>query len=145
MNAFKALGDFDGRSSVKTWLHRITVNAALMKLRKMDAVAESPIDQLLPEFDQYNCRIEPHWQRLMSLEQAVDNDNLREAISEAISRLPESYRVVLQLRDVEGYSTAEVADALEISVSNVKVRLHRARAAMKKLLEPILRDEDFER
>jgi RNA polymerase sigma-70 factor (ECF subfamily) len=58
-----------------------------------------------------------------------------------ISKLPDLFRIVLLLRDIEGYNTGEVAKLLDISESNVKVRLHRARAALKKLLEPILSGE----
>ena len=56
--------------------------------------------------------------------------------------MPDSYRIVLQLRDIEGYDTGETAELLETSESNVKVRLHRARAALKKILEPVLRREE---
>ena len=71
----------------------------------------------------------------------LENEDLRAQVNEGIDALPDAYRIVLQLRDVEGYDTGEVADLLEISNANVKVRLHRARAALKKLLEPILRGE----
>ena len=74
-------------------------------------------------------------------EEMMESEDARRHVYEAIDELPESYRAVLQLRDIEEYSTSEVAKLLEISESNVKVRLHRARAALKKLLEPILRKE----
>ena len=72
----------------------------------------------------------------------MERDDLRRQVYETIGALPDSYRVVLQLRDIEEYDTREVAMLLEISESNVKVRLHRARAALKKLLEPVLRAEE---
>ena len=59
-----------------------------------------------------------------------------------MSELPESYRVILQLRDIEEMSTREVAEGLGLTEANVKVRLHRARSALKKLLEPVLKGED---
>ncbi|MDX2424718.1 MAG: sigma-70 family RNA polymerase sigma factor, partial [Cycloclasticus sp.] len=64
--AFRNYDKFEKRSSLKTWLHRITVNAALMKLRKIKRLNEQTIDDLLPEFDQYECRIETLWGNLTS-------------------------------------------------------------------------------
>jgi RNA polymerase sigma-70 factor (ECF subfamily) len=143
ISAFKGLEKFEWRSSLKTWLHRITVNAALTKLRQSKRRAEQSIDADLPEFDQYNCRIEMPWQYLASLEEVIQKEDLRKTVNVCIDSLPDSYRIVLQLRDIEGYDTREVAEQLEISEANVKVRLHRARAALKKQLEPILRGEMF--
>ena len=138
---FRGLDDFEGRSTLKTWLHRITVNACLSKLRQLKRLAEHPIDEYLPEFDRYDCRIEAPWTYLADVEEVMQSENLRAQISTNIDALPDSYRVVLQLRDIEGYDTGEAAALLQISEANVKVRLHRARAALKKLLEPILRGE----
>ena len=143
ISAFRALDKFEGRSSLKTWLHRITVNAALTKLRQSKRRAEHSIDEDQPEFDQYECRVEAPWHSLASLEDVMEKDDLRAQVNQAIENLPDSYRIVLQLRDIEGYDTREVAEQLEVSEANVKVRLHRARAALKKRLEPILRGEVF--
>ena len=139
--AFRGLDKFEGRSSLKTWLHRITVNASITQLRKRKRQAEQPIDELQPEFDRYDCRIEAPWTHLTPLHEVLENEDLRARVNTGIDALSDSYRIVLQLRDVEGYDTGEVAKLLEISDANVKVRLHRARAALKKLLEPILRGE----
>ena len=141
ISAFKGLDKFEGRSSLKTWLHRITINAALTKLRQAKRRAEHSIDEDQPEFDQYACRIEAPWHYLASLEDVIENDDLRKCVNDNINALPDKYRIVLHLRDIEGYDTREVAEQLEISAANVKVRLHRARAALKKQLEPILRGE----
>ena len=141
MAAFRGLDNFEGRSTLKTWLHRITVNATLTKLRQLKRLAEKPIDEYLPEFDRHDCRIEAPWTNLTPLQDVLEDDDLRATVRETIDALPESYRIVIQLRDIEGYDTNEVAELLEISAANVKVRLHRARAAIKKLLEPVLRGE----
>jgi RNA polymerase sigma-70 factor (ECF subfamily) len=141
VSVFRGIAAFEGRSSLKTWLHRITVNASLTQLRKIKRRAEQPIDELYPEFDRYECRIEEPWRHLTSLQEILENEELRSRVNDGIGALPDSYRIVLQLRDVEGYDTGEVAALLEISDANVKVRLHRARAALKKLLEPVLRGE----
>ncbi len=141
MAAFRGLANFEGRSSLKTWLHRITVNAALDILRQVKRRAEQPIDEHLPEFDSYECRIEAPWAHMASVDEILESEDLHDRVHKAIGELPDGYRNVLQLRDVEGYNTSEVAELLGISETNVKVRLHRARAVLKKLLEPILRRE----
>ncbi len=143
ISAFQGFKKFENRSSLKTWLHRITINAALMKLRKLKRLAEQSIDEYLPEFDKSECRLEPEWNYLASADNIVANEESQARVHTAINALPDDYRIVLLLRDIEGYSTGEVAQRLGISESNVKVRLHRARAALKKLIEPLLRDEAY--
>jgi len=139
INIFKGLPDFDARSTLKTWMHRIVVNQALMELRKKRRRQESSIDDLLPRFDGNGCRIEEQ-PRLQQEAQTPENLMLTSDESNTVLRcigeLPESYRIVLMLRDIEELSTSETAQATGLSETNVKVRLHRARAALKKLLDP---------
>jgi len=144
VKAYEGSAGFEGRSNLESWLHRITVNTALSKLRQLKRLAEQPIDENLPEFDRFDCRIELPWSRLASVEEVMESDDTRRRVYETIGELPDSYRVVLWLRDIEEYDTSEVATLLGISKSNVKVRLHRARAALKKLLEPVLRAEELQ-
>jgi RNA polymerase sigma-70 factor (ECF subfamily) len=139
INAFAGLAKFEGRSSLKTWLHRITVNSALAKVRQQQRANEQSLDQYQPEFDTQGCRIEPVWPCMTSMQEALESDELQARVREQIDSLPTVSRIILQLRDIEGYSGNEVASILDISQSNVRVRLHRARAALKKLLEPALR------
>jgi RNA polymerase sigma-70 factor (ECF subfamily) len=141
ISAFGGLQDFEGRSSLKTWLHRITVNAALGKLRQLKRQSEQSMDEYLPEFDRHDCRIEPAWPHLVSSQEILESENLRGLVHKKIGELGDNYRIILQLRDIEGYNTSEVAAVTGISESNVRIRLHRARAALKTLLEPILRGE----
>ena len=141
--AFKGLAKFEGRSSLKTWLHRITVNTALTKLRQINRRAEQSIDSFDPEFDQAGCRIEPDWAYLTPLEDVFKSEDLKRKVHDAINNLPDSYRIVLLLRDIEGYNTVETSELTGISEANVKVRLHRARSALKNQLDPILRGEDY--
>ncbi len=141
INALAKIGSFEGRSSLKTWLHRITVNQALMKLRARRNVTDMPIDDWLPSFDENACRIEGPWTSLATPDEIVDRKDRRELVHRMIDRLPEGYRMVVKLRDIEELSTREVADGLGISEANVKVRLHRGRSALKKLLEPVLKGE----
>ncbi len=141
LKAFQKIGTFEGRSSLTTWLHRITVNEALMRLRVQKRLDERPIDELMPEFDANACRIEAPWPHVATAEEILQRESLRALVTSKIHELPDSYRIVLLLRDIEELDTAEVAELLEISPGNVKVRLHRARSALKKLLEPALRGE----
>ena len=141
ISAFRNIESFEGRSSIRSWLRRITINVALMKLRSMKRRDERSIDELLPEFNENQCRIEAPWTHIATPEEIVENADIRAWVRARIEELPENYRVVLILRDYEELSTLEVAEQLEISEQAVRVRLHRARSALKKLLEPALRGE----
>ena len=140
-NAFRRLDTFAGKSSLKTWLHRIVVNQALVKLRQRGRANEVQIDQWMPEFDENACRIEQRWPQIQTPEELLERQDNRAFILAQIDQLPESYRIVLQLRDIEELTTSEVAELTGLSETNVKVRLHRARSALKKLIEPLLRGE----
>lgn len=142
LNAFQKIDTFEARSTLKSWLHRIVVNAALMKLRTRRRANEQPIDTLLPEFDRNDCRIEARWNRLETPVDILQRSQVRELVLSKINELPEDYRIVLLLRDIEELSTREAAEILACSDGTVRVRLHRARAALKKLLEPMLRGEE---
>ncbi|MFP4125784.1 MAG: RNA polymerase sigma factor [Alphaproteobacteria bacterium] len=136
--AFKALDRFEGRSSLATWLHRITVNAALQALRRRGAKDEVAIEPWLPTFDEEGFLEGPTQLTAADAEELLARDDVRTEVRAAIDRLPRSYRNVLLLRDIEGLSMSEVAEMLEVSENNAKVRLHRARTALKKELEPLL-------
>lgn len=134
------IDQFEGRSHPKTWMHRIVVNEALMILRKKKRANEQSIDHLLPSFDARGMRVPvPHVTGETS-ESVLRSKQTVSIVRELISELPDAYRVVLQLRDIEEMTTAEVSDFLEITEANVKVRLHRARTALKSLLEPMFYD-----
>jgi RNA polymerase sigma-70 factor (ECF subfamily) len=136
LSAFRALDGFEGTAKLSTWLHRIVVNACLMKLRSRRRRPESSIEELLPRFLEDGHRADPTgpWQE--TAETALDRKQTRERVRAAIDRLPDGYREVLLLRDVEGLDTREAAEALDISEGNAKVRLHRARQALRTLLDP---------
>lgn len=142
ISVFQKIGGFEARASLKTWLHRIVVNQALMKLRTRRNKKETPIDELLPVFDDNACRLEATWQTLATPDEIFEREDRRSLVRAKIGELPESYRVVLQLRDIEELTTREVAEGLGLTEANVKVRLHRARSALKKLLEPVLRGDE---
>ncbi len=138
---FLNLEKFEGRSALRTWMHRIVVNEALMVLRKIKRQNEHSIDDLLPVFDGSGCRVEFDAAECPTPETLLSRRQTHDHIRSAIMSLPEKYRTVLCLRDIEGLSTTETSAALEISEANVKIRLHRARAALKKLLEPQIKEQ----
>lgn len=130
--AFRSLDGFDGRSSLATWLHRIVVNAALMKHRRDQARPEVAIEDLLPAFTESGR----HRDRPLPLEPVTSGSaHDRLALQQALSLLPEDFRHVLVLRDIEGYESKEIAATLGISDALVRQRLHRGRLALMRLLE----------
>lgn len=132
--AFKAIGKFEGKSRLGTWLHRIAINAALMKLRSRQSRPYQSIESLLPRFiaDGYHADPVDDWSE--RADTALERDETREFVRKAIQSLPEIYRTVLMLRDIEELDTQEAAKILKIDANAVKVRLHRARQALRTLL-----------
>lgn len=132
LSAFRAIDRFEGRSQLGTWLYRIANNTALMQLRKKEPATfslDSPLetdegDEIPRQFFDFCCLPE---RDLLS-------DEARAEMRAAIDALPESLRVVFVLRDIEGLSTRETADALGLSVPAVKTRLMRARLALRERL-----------
>ena len=139
LNAFKSLDRFEGNAKLSTWLHRIVVNAALMKLRTRKRKPEQSIDSMLPSFLEDGH----HEERFKSWDEPIDKimeraEN-RQLVRQQIDALPEGYRTVLVLRDIEGLDTEETAKVLGLSVNATKIRLHRARQALRTLLAPHFR------
>jgi RNA polymerase sigma-70 factor (ECF subfamily) len=136
VSAFRSIGTFEGAARLSTWLHRIAVNACLMKLRSRRRRPEDPIEPLLPQFleDGHHTTHTPEWRddALALMERREE----REFVRARIDDLPESYRTVLILRDIEELEPAATAAILGVSENLVKVRLHRARQALRALLEP---------
>jgi RNA polymerase sigma-70 factor (ECF subfamily) len=131
--AFRGLASFEGAARLSTWLHRIAVNSALMKLRSRRRRPEDPIEELLPRFAEDGHRVlEP--ERIPGTEEALDEARRRAAVRLCIDRLPEPHRSMVLLRDVEGLGTDEAARAMGISADAAKMRLHRARQALRTLL-----------
>jgi RNA polymerase sigma-70 factor (ECF subfamily) len=139
LSALRNIGGFEGRSRLKSWLHRIVMNAALTRVRSRRRRNELPIDDLLPRFDEHDCRIEAPWAAIATPDDILASRQKRDLVLACIQRLPENYRIVLLLRDIEELSTNEAAALLNTTAGAVKVRLHRARAALKQLLEPVLK------
>lgn len=134
LTVYRKLEQFEGKSSFSTWLYRVAVNASLMRLRSQDQPETVPIDEMehdLPSDDEDPIR--PPDSRLSSEESLGE-------IERAMDHLPEDFKTVLILRDIEDFSNEDVAEILEISVPAVKSRLHRARSFLRKRLENLYRD-----
>ncbi|HYK03823.1 MAG TPA: sigma-70 family RNA polymerase sigma factor [Thermoanaerobaculia bacterium] len=135
----RSVGGFQAGSKLATWLHRITVNAALMKLRAQGRrPEEESIEPLLPRFRADGHQIESSvpWR---GADAVLEEAELQLLVHEAVDQLPEAYRIVLLLRDIEELTPEETSDALGVPKNIVKVRLHRARQALRTLLDPHLR------
>ena len=134
--AFRGIARFEGGARLSTWLHRIVVNACLMKLRARGRRPEQPIEELLPCFYEDGHRIDPGPPWRSEEADPVEQRETATLVRGAIDRLPEIHRNVLLLRDIEGLDTEETARLLDVKVDTVKVRLHRARQALRALLAP---------
>jgi RNA polymerase sigma-70 factor (ECF subfamily) len=139
LNAFKSLDRFEGNAKLSTWLHRIAVNAALMKLRTRKRKPEQSIETMLPSFleDGHHEERFTSWDE--PVDKALERAETRDLVRKKIEELPDSYRTVLVLRDIEGLDTEEAAKMLGLSPNAAKIRLHRARQALRTLLAPHFR------
>lgn len=140
INIYRKLGTFDGNSKFSTWLYSVVTNNCLMKRRKrkMEEI-EEPLEILdTPETDRDGKFIRPvaRWEETPA--DILQGKELREVLNRAILSLPELYRAVFVLRDVEGKSTEETAEILKISDEAAKSRLRRARAFLREQLDPYL-------
>jgi RNA polymerase sigma-70 factor (ECF subfamily) len=133
--AFRSLDRFQGQAKLSTWLHRIAVNAALMKLRTRRRKREESLEPLLPTFKDDGH----HAERFAAWDDpavTIEREENKALVRRLINELPDAYRTVLLLRDIEGLDTEETAKLLETTANAVKVRLHRARQALRTLLAP---------
>ena len=136
--AFRNLDGFAGHAAVPTWLHRITVNAALMRLRSRRSRPEESLDELLPQFEPDGRHKARPQSGAAPQDEQLCREETRRLVRQAIDRLPEAYRTVVLLRDIGELDTAEAAELLGVSSGVVKVRLHRARQALRSLLDSSL-------
>jgi RNA polymerase sigma-70 factor (ECF subfamily) len=132
ISAFRALDRFEGRSLLSTWLYRIAYNTALMRLRKRELATVSIDEPLANEEGDPIPRQLVDWGAVP--EQVLLDREMRRVLDKAVAALPETLRSVFVLRDIEGLSTAETAAILDLTDTNVKVRLHRARLALREKL-----------
>jgi RNA polymerase sigma-70 factor (ECF subfamily) len=136
LSAWRNLGGFEGRAQVGSWLYRVTVNAALMFLRSRNRHPEIAVEDVEPSLLHAGPGHAHHrgsdWTQ--QPDEQLQSEELRRHIQKAVDELPEGLRAVFLVRDVEGLSTEETAELLDLSLPAVKTRLHRARMALREAI-----------
>lgn len=133
LNVFRYLKDFRYETKFKNWLYRVAASTCIKRKRKSKFAPEKELslDEFYPR-DEAEVEV-PNWAR-MPLEKLL-SEELMYTMHQAILSLPEKYRMVIVIRDIEGFSTDETAGILDLSTANVKVRLHRARLFLRDKLK----------
>lgn len=139
VSAFRSIGKFGSNAQLSTWLHRIVINACLMRLRTQRRRPEEDIEEYLPRFRDDGHQLPPSEPWSETADTILERTELVGVVRAAIDQLPDTYREVLLLRDIEELSTDEAAEALGVTPNAVKIRLHRARQALRTLLDPYMR------
>ncbi|HEY4653196.1 MAG TPA: RNA polymerase sigma factor [Cyclobacteriaceae bacterium] len=134
MKAFDKLQQFQGNAAFSTWLIRIGINEALLRLRRIKKSRSVYVTDVDVDGEKI---IQLPDNKLMNPEKQAINLETRQLIEKAIDQLPEKYRIIYMLKEVEGMKNEEIASCLELSEPNVKVRLHRARTILKDTLYKI--------
>jgi RNA polymerase sigma-70 factor (ECF subfamily) len=136
LKAFRSLASFRGDAKFGTWLVSITLNEARSRIRRRDAIKMESLDEPEDEEGHISPALLRDWKEIPS--EALERKEIRHLLHKAVTALPLIYREVFQLRDIEQMSVNEAAAALGITISSVKVRLHRARMMLQKHLAPQL-------
>jgi RNA polymerase sigma-70 factor (ECF subfamily) len=141
LNVFKYLKDFRYETKFKNWLYKVAASTCIKKRRRSKFAPEKELslEEFQPADEAEAVDTVPEW-ALMPLDKLL-NEELSSAIHRAIISIPKKYRMVIVLRDIEGFSTAETAEILNLSSANVKVRLHRARLYLRDKLKGYFENE----
>ncbi|RMD86895.1 MAG: sigma-70 family RNA polymerase sigma factor [Candidatus Dadabacteria bacterium] len=132
ITVYTKIKGFEGKSAFSSWLYRITVNASFMKLRKNKQNKATPVEEITPAME--NSWVNHEYWTPPTTDSKLANAELKRVLSDAINRLPEEYRAVFVLRDVDGLSNKETGEILGLTIPAVKSRLHRARLMLQKKL-----------
>jgi RNA polymerase sigma-70 factor (ECF subfamily) len=135
LKVIKHIKDFREDSLFSTWLFRITVNTALSYMKKKKRKRESLISELKRDEEE---RIDFEDKEEKGTDETLETEERRKIVQTAIESLPQSYRIAIILKDIEGMPLTEVAKILKLSEGGTKVRLHRARLMLKKKLQPLV-------
>lgn len=137
VTVYRKIDKFEGKSAFSSWLYRITANTAFMKLRKRKQTVAVSLEDIQPS-------VKESWvsdrSDLSDINVICSKHQLRDQLEAAIGKLPEEYRVIFVLRDIDGLSNQEVGEILNLSVPAVKSRLHRSRLMLRKKLAPFYTD-----
>lgn len=139
LKAFDNLFQFQGNSSFSTWLIRIGINEALLLLRRMKKAKTIYMDTFAAIKTDVASKVPD---RQMDPEKAIIREEAKELLEQAIDNLPEKYRLIYILKEIEGLSSAQIAESLGLSESNVKVRLHRAKGLLKDNLNQLAHNDE---
>ena len=140
LKAFAAMDGFEGRSALTTWLTRIVINEALARRRTAERRARLYREQQIADIEIYRERFMASTVATESPEADVMRRQVARVLERAIGKLPENFRTVFVLREVEGLSVDETAEVLQIPGETVKTRLLRARRRLQQELDPELRE-----
>lgn len=136
LKAYSSIDQLKDPHALRSWLFKVAANACLKKKRKSKSFLEEiSIEEVLPDRDV----LEEEKNFLIEIEKFIEDKELKEKLKLAIESIPEKYRMVLLLRDMEGFSTEETAKILNLSEDVVKMRLHRARGKVRELLLSYIR------
>ncbi len=138
ITVYRKIDGFEGKAKFSSWLYRITVNAAFMKLRKRKQDQTISLDDMLPHL--HNKAVAQHQAFGARSDTMAMNNEIRDALESAVSRLPDDYRAVFVLRDIDGLSNKEVGEILGLSIPAVKSRLHRSRLMLRRRLRRFYQD-----
>ncbi len=144
LQVYRKIGQFQEQSAFTTWLYRITVNAALMRMRSEKRHRESSLEEASPRYSEQGEIAEPVDDWSAAVDDDAGNRELAKYAQVAIDELPETYKSVFVLRELEEMSTEDVAQILDLTVPTVKTRLHRARLALRKALAERVKGSEFE-
>lgn len=144
LQVYRKIGQFQEQSAFTTWLYRITVNAALMRMRSEKRHRETSLEEASPQYTEQGEIAEPVDDWSAAVDDDAGNRELAVYAQQAIDELPDPYKSVFVLRELEDMSTEEVAKILELTVPTVKTRLHRARLALRKALAERVKGTDLE-
>lgn len=137
VTVYLKINNFQGKSAFSSWLYRITVNTSFMKLRKRKRHLNAPLDTVTE--NDYLSHSEARSES-SNVDYMTTRHELKRHLEDALAKLPEDYRAIFVLRDIDGLSNHEVGEILDLSVPAVKSRLHRSRLMLRKRLERYYKD-----
>jgi RNA polymerase sigma-70 factor (ECF subfamily) len=142
---FQKAYTYKGKSSASTWIYRIATNCALMKLRRQTKTPELAVENGWLGFEEgYRAPMEHVAKWPKGPEKAYLNNEIRTLLEKALAQLPEKYRIVLLLKDVEGLSLSEISKTLGLTVASVKSRIHRSRLYIREQLDNYFKENHRE-
>ncbi len=137
INAFYSLSKFEGKSSFKTWVTRIMLNNCYQKNKRSSYKNENPVHEITLE------KNNPMFQNQASTEKTILNKELGHVLENALNKIPEDYQVVFTLRELNGLNVAETSEVTNITETNVKARLSRAKTMLRSEIEKMYSPEDI--